>query len=245
MTRDELFERYVADALDEDALAELASRREEDVEFAAQFDADLVATGKFRKAGGAVERIEKGQEGAGDRKDSEDEEDEEDDEGEGDGSDKKKSDDGNKAGKETPAPKRARLIVGGQAEAGAPAPKLIMGESAEMPKALQFLGIGEEPPPGFYDQAAAESTSVPTEGEAVPGQENLPVMEAQPVHPIEPSPPPPPAPPEVTIPVEMAPLVAEEPVEETVEDIVGGAGDGEDRDESRVVGADGFAEEEA
>ncbi|MED5419179.1 MAG: hypothetical protein VYA27_10775, partial [Verrucomicrobiota bacterium] len=141
MTRDELFERYVADALDEDALAELASRREEDVEFAAQFDADLVATGKFRKAGGAVERIEKGKEGAGDRKDSED------DEEEGDGSDRKKSDDGNKSGKEAPAPKRAKLIVGGQAEAGAPAPKLIMGESAEMPKALQFLGVGEEPPP--------------------------------------------------------------------------------------------------
>ena len=44
MTRDELFERYVADTLDEEALAELARLREEDVEFAAQFDADLVAT---------------------------------------------------------------------------------------------------------------------------------------------------------------------------------------------------------
>ena len=63
MTRDELFERYVADTLDEEALAELARLREEDVEFAAQFDADLVATGKFRDAEGGVERIEKGNEG--------------------------------------------------------------------------------------------------------------------------------------------------------------------------------------
>ena len=44
MTRAQLFERYLKDALDEKALAELARRREDDPDFSAQFDADLVAT---------------------------------------------------------------------------------------------------------------------------------------------------------------------------------------------------------
>ena len=103
MTRDELFKRYVDDALDDDALAELASRREEDEEFAAQFDEDLVATGKFRKAGGVVERIKKGEKGAGGRKDSKGQQ------GKGEGDEKKQ-----------PAPKRPKLLFGGGDEAGSP-----------------------------------------------------------------------------------------------------------------------------
>ena len=113
MTRAQLFERTLRDALDEDALAELARRREEDPEFAAKFDADLVATGKFRETKDGVVRIE---------------------------------------GDQPSSRKRPKLItaVDPETEGATPAPKLIMGASAEMPKALQFLGVGEEPPPDFY-----------------------------------------------------------------------------------------------
>ena len=127
MTRAQLFERYLKDALDEKALAELARRREDDPDFSAQFDADLVATGKFRKTRHGIERI-KGDE---------------------------------------IAPKRPKLITAVKAEEGGTSvtPKLIMGTSAEMPKALQFLGVGEEPPPGFYGEessrAAAERVEAP------------------------------------------------------------------------------------
>ena len=113
MTRAQLFERTLRDALDEDALAELARRREEDPEFAAKFDADLVATGRFRKTKDGVERI---------------------------------------PGGEPVDRKRPKLLtaVDPETEGATPAPRLIMGASAEMPKALQFLGVGEEPPPDFY-----------------------------------------------------------------------------------------------
>ena len=113
MTRAQLFERTLRDALDEDALAELARRREEDPEFAAKFDADLVATGKFRETKDGVVRVE---------------------------------------GDQPSSRKRPKLItaVDPETEGATPAPKLIMGASAEMPKALQFLGVGEEPPPDFY-----------------------------------------------------------------------------------------------
>ena len=130
MTRAQLFERYLKDALDEKALAELARRREDDPDFSAQFDADLVATGKFRKTRHGIERI-KGDE---------------------------------------IAPKRPKLITAVKAEEGGTSvtPKLIMGTSAEMPKALQFLGVGEEPPPGFYGEesscAAAERVEPPPSG---------------------------------------------------------------------------------
>ena len=130
MTRAQLFERYLKDALDEKALAELARRREDDPDFSAQFDADLVATGKFRKTRHGIERI-KGDE---------------------------------------IAPKRPKLITAVKAEEGGTSvtPKLIMGTSAEMPKALQFLGVGEEPPPGFYGEesslAAAERVEAPPSG---------------------------------------------------------------------------------
>ena len=113
MTRAQLFERTLRDALDEDALAELARRREEDPEFAAKFDADLVATGKFRETKDGVVRTE---------------------------------------GDQPSSRKRPKLItaVDPGTEGATRAPKLIMGASAEMPKALQFLGVGEEPPPDFY-----------------------------------------------------------------------------------------------
>ena len=130
MTRAQLFERYLKDALDEKALAELARRREDDPDFSAQFDADLVATGKFRETRHGIERI-KGDE---------------------------------------IAPKRPKLITAVKAEEGGTSvtPKLIMGTSAEMPKALQFLGVGEEPPPGFYGEesslAAAERVEAPPSG---------------------------------------------------------------------------------
>ena len=121
MTRAQLFERYLKDALDEKALAELARRREDDPDFSAQFDADLVATGKFRKTRHGIERI-KGDE---------------------------------------IAPKRPKLITAVKAEEGGTSvtPKLIMGTSAEMPKALQFLGVGEEPPPGFYGEESSRAAA--------------------------------------------------------------------------------------
>ena len=187
MTRDELFERYVDDALDDDALAELASRREEDEEFAARFDEDLLATGKFRKAGGVVVRIKKGDKGAGGSEDSKDEQEK------GGGDEKKQG-----------PPRRPKLLFGGAEESGSPAPKLIMGESAEMPKALQFLGVGEEPPVGFYDQKAEETISSPAPGEAALEQENLSAIESQSGVLTEP-----PSPPEVAIPVEDPPAVAD------------------------------------
>ena len=130
MTRAQLFERYLKDALDEKALAELARRREDDPDFSAQFDADLVATGKFRKTRHGIERIKE----------------------------------------DEIAPKRPKLITAVKAEEGGTSatPKLIMGTSAEMPKALQFLGVGEEPPPGFYGEesslAAAERVEAPPSG---------------------------------------------------------------------------------
>ena len=125
MTRAQLFERTLRDALDEDALAELARRREEDPEFAAKFDADLVATGRFRETKDGVVRIE---------------------------------------GDQPSSQKRPKLItaVDPGTEGATAAPKLIMGASAEMPKALQFLGVGEEPPPDFYTDKP-----VPMVGECV------------------------------------------------------------------------------
>ena len=221
MTRDELFERYVDDALDDDALAELASRREEDEEFAARFDEDLLATGKFRKAGGVVVRIKKEDKGAGGSKDSEDKQ------GKGGGDEKKQA-----------PPRRPKLLFGGAEESGSPAPKLIMGESAEMPKALQFLGVGEEPPAGFYDQKAEETISSPAPGEAVLEQESLSATEVQSGVPTEP-----PSSPEVAIPVEDPPAVADGFLGEAVGDIAGSVGDGEDRDESGVVTTGGFVQE--
>ena len=131
MTRAQLFERTLRDALDEDALAELARRREEDPEFAAKFDADLVATGRFRKTKDGVERIPGGQ--AGNRK-------------------------------------RPKLLtaVDPETEGAPPAPRLIMGASAEMPKALQFLGVGEEPPPDFYADEPSPSVGEPVAEERPP-----------------------------------------------------------------------------
>ena len=121
MTRAQLFERYLKDALDEKALAELARRREDDPDFSAQFDADLVATGKFRKTRHGIERIKE----------------------------------------DEIAPKRPKLITAVKAEEGGTSatPKLIMGTSAEMPKALQFLGVGEEPPPGFYGEESSRAAA--------------------------------------------------------------------------------------
>ena len=222
MTRDELLERYVADTLDEEALAELAGLREEDAEFAARFDADLVATGKFREAGGRVERIEKGNEGATDTKVPKVDED-----GVEDSYQKEEGeDDGNKPGADSSAPKRPRLITEVDADAVSAAPKLIMGTSAEMPKALQFLGVGEEPPAGFYDELAAEATSAPeVVVEVAPGgQEGLPVPVAQmePVSPVEPPPPP-----EVMAAEEAPPPVAEIFGGETLEKAVGGGAESE------------------
>ena len=135
MTRAQLFERTLRDALDEDALAELARRREEDPEFAAKFDADLVATGKFRETKDGVVRIE---------------------------------------GDQPSSRKRPKLItaVDPGTEGATPAPKLIMGASAEMPKALQFLGVGEEPPPDFYTDKP-----IPMVGECV-NEERLPENES-------------------------------------------------------------------
>ena len=103
MTRDELFEQYVADTLDEAATAELGKLFGEDPAFAAQFAKDLVATGKFKEVGSELQRIE---------------------------------------------PKKR--------------PKLIMGDAADLPKALQFLGVGEKPPPGFYNKTAVEESAAAT-----------------------------------------------------------------------------------
>ena len=145
MTRAQLFERYLRDALDKDALAELARRREGDPEFMDQFEADLVATGKFRKTKGGVQRIEGGK--PGDRK----------------------------------RPKLITAIDPGT-EGATPAPKLIMGTSAEMPKALQFLGVGEEPPPDFYaDESSPLVGERLEEGES--GSGVLSPGQAEPAHP--------------------------------------------------------------
>ena len=135
MTRAQLFERTLRDALDEDALAELARRREEDPEFAAKFDADLVATGRFRETKDGVVRIE---------------------------------------GDQPSSRKRPKLItaVDPGTEGATRAPALIMGASAEMPKALQFLGVGEEPPPDFYTDKP-----IPMVGECV-NEERLPENES-------------------------------------------------------------------
>ncbi len=233
MTRDELFERYVADTLDEEALVELAGLREEDAEFAARFDADLVATGKFREAGSGVERIEKENEGAKGAKDPKVDEDGV------EGSDQKegREDDGNK-----PASKRPRLLTEVDADAVAAAPKLIMGTSAEMPKALQFLGVGEEPPAGFYDKPAAEATSAPeVVAEAAPGGQGgalLPVVQAQPVSPVGP-----PAPPEVMAAEEAPRPVAEIFGEETLEETVEGDAEAEILDGLEAVVEEGEVEE--
>ena len=234
MTRDELFERYVADTLDEEALAELARLREEDVEFAAQFDADLVATGKFRDAEGGVERIEKGNEGGTGAKDLKVDEDGV------EGSDQKegRENDENRVGPDTSAPKRPRLITEVEADVVAAAPKLIMGTSAEMPKALQFLGVGEEPPAGFYDKPAAEVTAAPeVVVEVAPGgQGDLPVpgVQSQPISPVDP-----PAPPEVMgageAPLPVAEICVEEPLEETV----GGGAESEVQDGLGAVAEEG------
>ncbi len=115
MTRDELFEHYVADTLDEAVIAELGKLFAEDPAYAAQFAKDLVATGKFKEVGSELQRIE---------------------------------------------PKR---------------PKLIMGDAADLPKALQFLGVGEKPPPGFYDKAAVEDPEPepPGPAEVMPPVESL------------------------------------------------------------------------
>ena len=233
MTRDELFERYVADTLDEEALVELAGLREEDAEFAARFDADLVATGKFREAGSGVERIEKENEGAKGAKDPKVDEDGV------EGSDQKegREDDGNK-----PASKRPRLLTEVDADAVAAAPKLIMGTSAEMPKALQFLGVGEEPPAGFYDKPAAEATSAPeVVAEAAPGGQGgalLPVVQAQPVSPVGP-----PAPPEVMAAEEAPRPVAEIFGGETLEETVEGDAEAEILDGLEAVVEEGEVEE--
>ena len=145
MTRAQLFERYLRDALDKDALAELARRREGDPEFMDQFEADLVATGKFRKTKGGVQRIEGDK--PGDRK----------------------------------RPKLITAIDSGTEEA-TPAPKLIMGTSAEMPKALQFLGVGEEPPPDFYADDSSPLVGERLE-EGENGSGNLSPEQAEPAHP--------------------------------------------------------------
>lgn len=60
MTREELFDRYVADTLDDEATAELEALLTGDEEFAAQFAADLLATGAFEEVEGEVRRIEPG-----------------------------------------------------------------------------------------------------------------------------------------------------------------------------------------
>jgi len=57
MTRKELFERYVADTLDEAAASELDRLLKEDAEFAAGFARDLLNTGKFEQAGSELRRI--------------------------------------------------------------------------------------------------------------------------------------------------------------------------------------------
>ena len=58
MTREELFDRYVQDTLDDEAVDELEKLLTGDPEFAARFAQDLIGTGKFRQVGSELQRID-------------------------------------------------------------------------------------------------------------------------------------------------------------------------------------------
>ena len=142
MTREELFDRYVQDTLDDEAVDELEKLLTGDPEFAARFAQDLIGTGKFRQVGSELQRIDPADK------------------------DENEGGDGNDGEENSDKPKRPRLLIGSVEDlppslqflgpGESPPPPAPAAEAATPPSTIAMTPPQESVPEAFEEESESE-----------------------------------------------------------------------------------------